>query len=403
MTTVKKGATDQTFYFKMVDSVAGTPKTGLTITSIDATYVRDRAAAVKNDLTALSAATDAHTDNKGIQVDSTNSPGLYRIDFPDAAFATGVDRVILAVTCAGCDPAMKEIELVDNQASDVVALLPAALVSGRMDSSVGAMAANVMTAAATAADMVAEIQATLATEAYVDGAIAPVLEDTADLLIDVAAVHTSVDDLPTNAELGTALGAATAPLATAASLSVVAGNVTTLLTDVGNVPTNAELAAALATADDATLAAIAALHNLSAAQVNAEVDTAISDAGLATSASLATAKIAIDAILADTGTDGVVLRVADRGGIRRNTALANFEFVMTDAVNHNPMPGLAVTATRSIDGGALAAGTLGPVTGLSNGIYRISFAAADLNGSVITLRAIAVGADDLLLTIVTSP
>jgi hypothetical protein len=46
------------------------------------------------------------------------------------------------------------------------------------------------------------------------------------------------------------------------------------------VPTNAELATALGTADDATLAAIAALNNLSAAQVNAEVDAALVDVNL---------------------------------------------------------------------------------------------------------------------------
>lgn len=323
--------------------------------------------------------------------------------YAPAQAETNYDHIGFTFIGTGAVPGTLQVYPNFPQTVDVQTRLPAALVSGRMDSSVGAMAANTMTAAAAAPDLVAELQATLATEAYVDGAIAPVLEDTADLLIDVAALHTSVDDLPTNAELGTALGAATAPLATAASLSVVAGNVTTLLTNVDNVPTNAELATALGTADDATLAAIASLHNLSAAQVNAEVDAAISDAGLATSASVATAKISIDAILADTGTDGVVLRPADRGGIRKNTALANFEFVMTDATNHNPTSGLTVTATRSIDGGALSAGTLGPVTGLSNGIYRVSFAAADLNGGVITLRAIAAGADDLFLTIITSP
>ena len=45
------------------------------------------------------------------------------------------------------------------------ARIPAALVSGRMDSSVGAMAANVMTAAAAAADLTTELQTGLATAA----------------------------------------------------------------------------------------------------------------------------------------------------------------------------------------------------------------------------------------------
>lgn len=51
---------------------------------------------------------------------------------------------------------------------------------------------------------------------------------------------------------------------------------------VDDLPTNAELAASQASADDATLAAIAALNNLSAAQVKAEVDTALGDVGLTT-------------------------------------------------------------------------------------------------------------------------
>ena len=46
-------------------------------------------------------------------------------------------------------------------------------------------------------------------------------------------------------------------------------------TSMDDLPTNAELATALGTADDATLAAIAALNNLSAAQVNAEVVDAL--------------------------------------------------------------------------------------------------------------------------------
>jgi hypothetical protein len=65
---------------------------------------------------------------------------------------------------------------------------------------------------------------------------------------------------------------------TAADDAVITA-VGTLQTSVDDLPTNAELATSQAAADDATLAAIAALNNLSAAQVNAEVDTALSDYG----------------------------------------------------------------------------------------------------------------------------
>lgn len=101
--------------------------------------------------------------------------------------------------------------------------------------------------------------------------------------------------------------------------------------------------------------------------------------------------------------DAMSLTAAVRPGIRKNTALAAFEILMTDSTNHNPATGLTVTVTRSIDGGAFGAGTLGAVTELSNGIYKFDFAAGDLNGDVVTLRATATGADDLFVTIRTNP
>lgn len=52
-----------------------------------------------------------------------------------------------------------DVVAVQADTDDIQTRLPAALVGGRMDSSVGAMAANVVTAAATAADFLAEVNA----------------------------------------------------------------------------------------------------------------------------------------------------------------------------------------------------------------------------------------------------
>lgn len=84
--------------------------------------------------------------------------------------------------------------------------------------------------------------------------------------------------------------------------------------------------------------------------------------------------------------------------LKKNQALANFHFLMTDSSAHNPATGKTVTVTRCIDGGAFAAGTLSAVTEVSNGVYRVNFAAADLNGNVVTLRATAPGCDDVFVT-----
>jgi hypothetical protein len=108
---IAPGSVDVTTYFKLVDPAAGTPETGLDVTALDATYVRDRATAVKADLALLGAVDAAHANNSAIEVDATNAPGLYRVDWPDAAFATGVSRVQLVVNGAAIDPAAIEVEL----------------------------------------------------------------------------------------------------------------------------------------------------------------------------------------------------------------------------------------------------------------------------------------------------
>jgi len=98
MDPVKVGSTNVTTYFQLRNVADGTDATGKTITAFDLQYVRSGIAPVaKVDATALAAADSAHADNKMIEVDSTDTPGLYRVDWPDAAFATGVREVALTV------------------------------------------------------------------------------------------------------------------------------------------------------------------------------------------------------------------------------------------------------------------------------------------------------------------
>jgi hypothetical protein len=90
--------------------------------------------------------------------------------------------------------------------------------------------------------------------------------------------------------------------------------------------------------------------------------------------------------------------------IKTNQALANFAFLITDSTTHAPKTGAVIgTVTRSIDGGAFAAGGLSAVTEVGAGIYVVNFAAGDLNGKNITLRVTATAADDVLERIVTQP
>ncbi len=89
--------------------------------------------------------------------------------------------------------------------------------------------------------------------------------------------------------------------------------------------------------------------------------------------------------------------------IKKNTALSNFEFEMVDATDgFTSETGLAVTATRSIDGAAYAP-CANVASEVGNGTYRINLAATDLNGDVITFRFTGSGARDTKVTVVTQP
>lgn len=135
MRLIKKGSTDVTDYVFIVDSAAFTPETGITITDLDLQYVRNGAAPVaKVDATALAAIDSAHGDNKMFEADGTDQPGLYRVDWPDAMFATGVSQVVGTVKGTGFHPVHKEFQLVDFDPDDVVRLgltaLPNAVADG---------------------------------------------------------------------------------------------------------------------------------------------------------------------------------------------------------------------------------------------------------------------------------
>lgn len=122
MPQITKNSVDQRRYVVLADSSTGRPETGYTITDLDLQYTREGAApSTKVDATALSSVSAAHTDNAAIELDATSSPGVYRIDWPDAAFASGADRVILVVSGPGLHPAVEDIQLVGFEPGNVSA------------------------------------------------------------------------------------------------------------------------------------------------------------------------------------------------------------------------------------------------------------------------------------------
>lgn len=172
---------------------------------------------------------------------------------------------------------------------------------------VGTINANVITASAIATDAVTEIQSGLATAAnlatvagYLDTEIAAILViaqklDTA-MVLDGAVYQFTANALELGPSggggtsdwtadertairtiLGVPTSGTTPEVPSAGALKVIDDlldtEIAALTTAVADLPTNAELATALGTSDDATLAAIAALNNVSAAQVVSAMGT----------------------------------------------------------------------------------------------------------------------------------
>lgn len=98
MHLIEKGSTNISLAVRLYDATNGSPKNGLTIAKLQIRYIRvedgnDVTISNWTSLTALADLEAAHTDNYGYEI----GEGYYRIDVPDAAFATGADFLSVLV------------------------------------------------------------------------------------------------------------------------------------------------------------------------------------------------------------------------------------------------------------------------------------------------------------------
>jgi len=128
---VTAGATNRSVYFYITGDAShaspGDPITGLLFSDIEtggsASYARQGAARVDLTLITLASASAAHADGGFILVDDTNMPGVYRCDYPDAAFATGVDQItcdLLVAAAKNAHVAPVIVDITDVNLRDAV-------------------------------------------------------------------------------------------------------------------------------------------------------------------------------------------------------------------------------------------------------------------------------------------
>lgn len=115
---VKKGSTDRSVYLRIIDSTDGTPETGVVYNTagIDLWYRREGAAVTSITEATLASLTTAHADGGFLHV----SHGVYRLDLPDAAFATGANQVEIGGTVTGMIVLGGTVRLVDVDLEDTV-------------------------------------------------------------------------------------------------------------------------------------------------------------------------------------------------------------------------------------------------------------------------------------------
>jgi len=438
---VTAGKTNVSVYYYIVGDAGhatpGEPVTGLLFSDIEtggsASYVRQGAARVDLTLKTLASASAAHDDGGFILVDDTNQPGVYRCDYADATFATGVDQAILSIVVASANNAVAAPILVDifdidvrdsvrggmtslpNAAADAVGGLPISDAGG-LDLDTKLANTNEITVARMGAltdwlnggrlDLLLDAIPTTAMRGTDSAALASVCTEARLAELDAANIPADIDAIPTTAMRGTD-SAALASVCTEARLAELdAGN---LPTDIAAIPTTA-----MRGTDSAALASVcteARLAELDAGNLPTDIaaipTTAMRGTDSAALASVCTeARLAeldaanipadLDAVLVDTGT--TLPALIDDLAVKKNATFSNFEFLMVLTSDHvTPATGLTVTGQRSIDGGAFA-GVGGTIAEVSNGIYQFDALAADTNGDVITWRFSSATADDTFVT-----
>lgn len=328
---VNPGAMDITTYFSMRLTASGLEATALTPTNFDLQYVRSGAApSVKADASALAATDSAHTDNAVIEIDATDAPGLYRVDWPDAAFAAGVREVILSVKVATAFTEHLRVELAPPVNVELwnATAVPAEHAAGypivTIKDGAGTGEINTNAGKVVGVELV-DVLTTYTGNTPQTGDVFPLAST------EIADIKAKTDNLPTDpADQSLIIAATDAIVAAIGALNNLSqANIRTAVglasadldTQLTALPTNAELATALGTADDATLAAIAALNNLSSAQVATAVKGIVVESqGSYTLGQVLS--ILLSALAGVTSSSGAILKTPD-GVTTRITATIN--------------------------------------------------------------------------------
>jgi hypothetical protein len=116
---ITKGSTDRSVDIKILNE-DGTPNEAVVFDTAGLAlwYRREGAAKTSLTLVTLAALTTAHTDSGFLHIDD----GVYRLDLPDAAYASGVNHFTVGGALTGCVVIGGRVKLIDANLEDTVRL-----------------------------------------------------------------------------------------------------------------------------------------------------------------------------------------------------------------------------------------------------------------------------------------
>ncbi len=386
-------STSNTIYFMLRKTADNTEQTGKVYSDITAQYIRAGASATA--VTEATQTTNGAWSSGGIvEMDATNSPGLYRFDAPDAAFAYGVNRVIFTFKCASCYLSVVEVPiclepgLSRTGTASGVAAQSITLESGAPhttdewkgaliyieNATTGAGQAGICTTSSNANPPVLtmdrawgiSLTGTVTYRAYKGSLPLSAAEITAQITTDVPSVNTTkwngtavatpatagipdVNVKNIDNDAASASGTVTFPNATLASTTNITGGTITTVTNLTNAPTSGDLTSTMKTSVGTAVAAsaVASVTGNVGGNVTGSVGSVVGAVGSVTGdvggnvVGNVTGNVGGNV----TGSVGSVTTVSDKTGYTlSNTGMDN---LLTRAI----------TEAYSTDGGTISIGT----------------------------------------------
>jgi len=123
---IKADAADVTTFAIVRSSSTGSGLTGKVFSDFVCSYWRQGGTVTAITEATLAGEDAAHADGGIVEVDATAMPGVYRVDWPDAAFAAASDWVVLACTTSGAYEWVSGYALETTGSSEVYARIGAA-------------------------------------------------------------------------------------------------------------------------------------------------------------------------------------------------------------------------------------------------------------------------------------